>query len=103
MRKFGKPVAGALAGAGVMMLVGRRVRARNDVDPALIESVRTALAAAGDAGPGIAVTSRRGTVTLRGEVDQLVDIAAYEAVAREQPGVIDVDNLLRLRTPSAAH
>ena len=66
----------------------------------LIAQVRAALDAAGGDELSIRVTS--GLVTLRGEVDDLRDITRYEQVARDVPGVIDVDNLLRLRLTGVA-
>ncbi len=51
----------------------------------------------GEAAEQITVRSARGVVTLRGEVDDIADIARYEAAVRGLPGVVDVDNLLRLR------
>lgn len=45
----------------------------------------------------IEVTVHRGVVTVRGEVDHLVDIEEAESVIRSIDAVRDVNNLLRLR------
>src|SRR2546421_2360958 len=66
----------------------------------LVAQVRAELDAAG--GSEITVRVQDGVVSLRGEVDDLRDISRYEAVARQVPGVIDVDNLLRLHLTGVA-
>ena len=67
-------------------------------DAALAGMVRRALdAAAGVSAAAVSIRADHGTVILRGEVDHIDDIDGYELAAREVPGVVDVDNLLRLR------
>jgi hypothetical protein len=56
----------------------------------------------GDAASEIIVRAQDGVVTLRGEVDQLSQITRFEEAIRAVPGVVDIDNLLRLRLPGAA-
>jgi hypothetical protein len=56
----------------------------------------------GDAAADIIVRAQDGVVTLRGEVDQLSQITRFEEAIRAVPGVVDIDNLLRLRLPGAA-
>jgi osmotically-inducible protein OsmY len=45
----------------------------------------------------LSLRARDGVVTIRGEVARLEDIQRFEAIVRSVPGVVDVDNLLRLR------
>ena len=67
-------------------------------DAAVIEIARSALSAAlGDAADGLSLRIHEGVVTIRGEVDEMADIHSHEAIVRAVPGVVDVDNLLRLR------
>ena len=67
-------------------------------DGAIIEIARSALGATlGSAAEQLSLRVHEGVVTIRGEVEQMADIHAYEAIVREVPGVVDVDNLLRLR------
>ena len=66
----------------------------------LTAQVRAALDAAGAA--DIALRTETGTLTLRGEVDDMRDISRYEEIVRGIPGVVDVDNLLRLRLTGVA-
>lgn len=67
-------------------------------DAGLLATTRAALSAAlGDAADGLSLRIHEGVVAIRGEVEQLADIHAYEAIVRAVPGVVDVDNLLRLR------
>ena len=67
-------------------------------DAAVIEIARSALAAAlGSAAEQLSLRIHEGVITIRGEVEQMADIHAYEAIVRAVPGVVDVDNLLRLR------
>lgn len=65
---------------------------------AAVLAIRDALSDAlgGDA-DDLSIRTHDGLVTIRGEVDRMDDINAYEAVVRSVPGVVDVDNLLRLR------
>lgn len=51
----------------------------------------------GDAAAEITVRAHQGVVTLRGEVDDMSYISRFEAAVRAVPGVLEVDNLLRLR------
>lgn len=86
--------------ANVAALVGvavpRRSAARESDE--LAARVRLALQVTfGAEAEGVAVRQERQVVTLRGEVDDIEDIARYEAAVRDVPGVQDVDNLLRLR------
>lgn len=67
-------------------------------DPVVLETTRAALSAAlGDAADGLSLRIHEGVVAIRGEVEAMDDIHAYEAIVRAVPGVVDVDNLLRLR------
>jgi osmotically-inducible protein OsmY len=63
----------------------------------LIARVRAALDDCAGENAEISVRVRAGTVTLRGEVEDMRDISHLERVVRDVPGVQDVDNLLRLR------
>ena len=86
-----------LSGAG-----DQRPRRRRAADDSLLGMVRSVLAQDfGSASEGVTVRVQHGVVTLRGEVDHIDDIAVYEAVVRDVPGVADVDNLLRLRSPAS--
>ena len=86
----------AAAGAGLAVAAALLWGRRNQ--DAVAERVAQALeAAVGEAASTLLVRAERGVVTLRGEVDEMGDIAGYEAVVRSVPGVRDVDNLLRLR------
>jgi osmotically-inducible protein OsmY len=51
----------------------------------------------GDESGQIKIRAHDGIVTLRGEVEQLRDITRYDDAVRTVRGVVDVDNLLRLR------
>ena len=66
----------------------------------LIAQVCAALDASG--ATDITLRVQSGVVTLRGEVEDMRDISRFEHVARAVPGVIDVDNLLRLRLTGVA-
>ena len=67
-------------------------------DAVVLETSRAALSAAlGDAAGGLSLRIHEGVVVIRGEVEQMADIHTYEAIVRAVPGVVDVDNLLRLR------
>jgi len=55
----------------------------------------------GEPADELTVKARRGILTLRGEVADIDDIARYDAAVRSIPGVVDVDNLLRLRLAGA--
>jgi len=67
-------------------------------DAALLGTTRSALSAAlGDAADDLSLRIHEGLVAIRGEVEQMADIHTYEAIVRAVPGVVDVDNLLRLR------
>lgn len=69
-------------------------------DMAVLETARAVLTAAlGDDADEISLRVHDGVVTIRGEVERLDDIDAYEHIVRSAPGVLDVDNLLRLRLP----
>jgi hypothetical protein len=90
--------------ANVAALVGevidRRPRRpwRRPSTTAVAGRARLALEASfGDAARAIQVREGAGVVTLRGEVEEMGDIARYEAAVRALPGVVDVDNLIRLR------
>lgn len=67
-------------------------------DALVVETCRAALSATlGDAADDLSLRIHDGVVAIRGEVEQMADIHAYEAIVRAVPGVVDVDNLLRLR------
>ena len=67
-------------------------------DAVVLETSRAALSAAlGDTADDLSLRIHEGVVAIRGEVEQMADIHAYEAIVRAVPGVVDVDNLLRLR------
>jgi osmotically-inducible protein OsmY len=86
----------AAAGAGLAIAAALLWGRRNS--DATADRVAQALeAAVGESARAILVRAEQGVVTLRGEVDEMGDIARYEAVVRSVPGVRDVDNLLRLR------
>jgi osmotically-inducible protein OsmY len=87
-----------MVGASVSRSPGRG--RRNEVQ--LADRVRSALADSHTDADGMQVTVHKGTVTLRGEVSLLRDIAAYELTARSIQGVSDVNNLLRLAATAAA-
>lgn len=71
-------------------------RARGDV--AVVEGARAALDAAfGRAAEEVSLRVHQGVLTIRGEVDRLDEIGEFDAAVRQVPGVLDVDNLLRLR------
>ena len=88
--------------ANVAALVGAAVEVpkrslRREPDQ-LAARVRLALQVTfGAEADAIAVKQLDGVVTLRGEVDDIEDIARYEMAVRDIPGVQEVDNLLRLR------
>jgi len=95
-------IAAALAAAGLAFIAALRLfpiaRARRAKPPDLAAAARTALQDAfGPDAAAIAIRSDDGIVTLRGEVDEMADIAAYEQAVRSLPGVVGVDNLIRLR------
>ena len=72
-------------------------------DALVVETSRAALSAAlGDAADGLSLRIHEGVVAIRGEVEQMADIHSYEAIVRAVPGVVDVDNLLRLRITGRA-
>lgn len=63
----------------------------------VLAQTRAALDAAfGEAADGVSLRLHDGTLTIRGEVERLDNIDLYEAVVRRVPGVLKVDNLLRL-------
>ncbi|HET8892814.1 MAG TPA: BON domain-containing protein, partial [Gaiellaceae bacterium] len=65
---------------------------------AILETTRAALTTAlGDDADELSLRIRDGVVTIRGEVERLDDIVTYETIVRRVSGVVDVDNLLRLR------
>lgn len=67
-------------------------------DAVALQTSRAALSAAlGDAADDLSLRIHDGVVAIRGEVEEMADIHAYEAIVRAVPGVIEVDNLLRLR------
>lgn len=67
-------------------------------DVAILETTRAALTTAlGDDADELSLRIRDGVVTIRGEVERLDDIVTYETIVRRVSGVVDVDNLLRLR------
>lgn len=72
---------------------------RGTGEDALVEErARSALAVAfGGAADGVTLRVYGGLLTIRGEVEELDDIRLYESVVRRVPGVLEVDNLLRLR------
>jgi len=95
--------------ANVAALVGdvvdRRPRGlrRSRPGSSLADRARLALETAfGDASAALLVRADDGVVTLRGEVDEMGDIARYEAAVLSVPGVTDVHNLLRLRVYGVA-
>jgi BON domain-containing protein len=95
-------IAAAIAAAGLTLatalLLFPRMRARRRTGPDLSAIARGELEAAfGEAAGAIQVRAEDGIVTLRGEVDEMGDIARYESVVRAIPGVAEVDNLIRLR------
>jgi osmotically-inducible protein OsmY len=101
-------VAARRATVGVATLVGSAVDKRPrrsgaaGWDETLANRVRAALSLGfGDLATGIEVRANRGVITLRGEVDELTDITRFEIAVRELGDVVDVDNLLRLRTRDA--
>jgi osmotically-inducible protein OsmY len=64
----------------------------------LLDRARDALIDAfGTAADDLSLRIHHGVLTIRGEVEQLNDIDRYEAVVRRVPGVVEVDNLVRLR------
>ena len=93
--------------ANVAALVGSVIEAprRSDErgsDAQLAADARLSLKVAfGEPADELTVKARRGVVTLRGEVADIDDIARYDAAVRSILGVLDVDNLLRLRLPAA--
>ena len=86
-----------MVGASVARAPGRASRSAAEV----ADRVRAALAEQHPGAVALQLTVQKGTVTLRGEVDQLDDIDALEETARSVAGVTDVNNLLRLPTPAA--
>ena len=93
--------------ANVAALVGSVIEAprradERGSDAQLAADARLSLKVAfGEPADELTVKARRGVVTLRGEVADIDDIARYDAAVRSIPGVLDVDNLLRLRLPAA--
>ena len=89
--------------ANVAALVGSvieapRRSAERGSDAQLAADARLSLKEAfGEPADELTVKARRGIVTLRGEVADIDDIARYDGAVRSIPGVVDVDNLLRLR------
>ena len=72
-------------------------------DAVVLQTSRAALSAAlGDAAADLSLRIHEGLVAIRGEVQQMADIHGYEAIVRAVPGVVDVDNLLRLRITGRA-
>jgi len=49
----------------------------------------------------LSIRAERRVLRIRGEVDDIADIARYETVVRAVSGVRDVDNLLRVRVTDA--
>lgn len=80
---------------------GRRPRRSKGSDD-LAGRVREALTEERPEASSFQLTVHKGTVTLRGEVDSLDDIDAFEARARAVDGVSDVNNLLRLGVTASA-
>jgi len=67
-------------------------------DVVVLTAARAALTTAlGSEADGLSLRIRDGVVTIRGEVEHLDDIVTYETIVRRVRGVVDVDNLLRLR------
>ncbi len=86
----------------VLKLVGTANWGRRTGD-LLIARVRAALDTTfGDSVAQISLRAHAGVVSLRGEVEDLADITRYEFAVRSVPGVVDVDNLLRLRLSGRA-
>lgn len=68
----------------------------------VLAETRCALQTAfGSAADGVSLRLHGGTLTIRGEVERLDEIALYETMVRRVPGVFEVDNLLRLRLAGA--
>ena len=73
-------------------------------DAVVLGTARSALSAAlGATADDLNLRIHEGVVTIRGEVGALDDIQTYEAIVRAVPGVVDVDNLLRLRLTARSH
>jgi osmotically-inducible protein OsmY len=67
-------------------------------DGSVLEIARSALSATiGAEADSLSLRVNEGVVSIRGEVEHMADIHSYEAIVRAVPGVVDVDNLLRLR------
>lgn len=67
-------------------------------DAVVLATSRSALSAAlGDVACDLSLRIHEGVVAIRGEVEHLADIHTYEEIVRAVPGVVGVDNLLRLR------
>lgn len=67
-------------------------------DAAVLATCRSALSAAlGEVADDLSLRIHDGVVAIRGEVEHLTDIHTYEEIVRAVPGVVGVDNLLRLR------
>ncbi|MFN2582031.1 MAG: BON domain-containing protein [Candidatus Dormibacteria bacterium] len=79
-----------------VMRVAGRDQPHDDAAVAMLAQQALAVAF-GPAADAMSIRADRGVLTLRGEVEHIDDIAGYEYVARQVPGVRDVDNLLRLR------
>lgn len=89
---------------GTAVDTGSRRHPRHHDDAALAGRVRLALEMGIGAGAEqLTVSTERGLVRVRGEVEDIVDIARYEALVRTVAGVRDVDNLLRVRVTNGAH
>src|SRR5262245_13218102 len=52
------------------------------------------------AAPSIQITANQGTVTLNGIVPSMDDIQRADALVRSMPGVVGVNNLLRINSPT---
>jgi hypothetical protein len=87
--------AGAIAAVAATIFVPRALR-RSRLDQAGSRA-RLVLQAAYDDAESLSVKAEDGVITLRGEVDDINDIARLEAIVRTVPGVAEVNNLLRLR------
>ena len=77
---------------------------RGTRDDSVLATTYSALSAAlGDAADRLSLRIHEGVVAIRGEVEAMDDIHTYEAIVRAVPGVVDVDNLLRLRLTARSH
>jgi osmotically-inducible protein OsmY len=80
----------------VMRVSGRERHQGSDAATALLAH-QALIVAFGSKADQLSLRADHGVLTMRGEVEHIDDINAYEYVARQVPGVRDVDNLLRLR------